>query len=38
MNVPNYLEKSPFAFPAIIAGSVILSALISVLLFRKRLF
>jgi magnesium transporter len=38
MNVPNFFQNNPAAFPIIIAGSVLLSALTSVLLFRRRLF
>jgi magnesium transporter len=38
MNVPNFFENNPMAFPIIIIGSVILSALTSLLLFRRRLF
>ncbi|NLT12787.1 MAG: magnesium transporter CorA family protein [Clostridiales bacterium] len=38
MNVPNFFENNPLAFPIIIIGSVVLSALTSILLFRRRLF
>ena len=38
MNVPNFLGNNPMAFPSIIIGSIILSALTSVLLLRRRLF
>lgn len=38
MNVPNFWGNSSMAFPVIVGGSVLLSALISFLLLRRRLF
>lgn len=38
MNVPNFWENNPTAFPAIILGSMILSALTSFLLLRRQRF
>ena len=38
MNVPNFWENNPFAFPFIVGGAVLLSALISILLLRRRMF
>ena len=35
MNVPNFMENSPFAFPSVIVGSLLLSA-VGVVAFRKR--
>jgi len=35
MNVPNFMENSSWAMPAIITGSLILSFL-GVIIFRKR--
>jgi magnesium transporter len=38
MNVPNFWENNPFAFPFIIGGAILLSAVISILLLRRRMF
>ncbi len=38
MNVVNFLENAPAAFPIIIVGSAVLSVLISFLLLRQKLF
>ncbi|SHH53119.1 magnesium transporter [Sporobacter termitidis DSM 10068] len=38
MNVPNFWENSHLAFPIIVGGSVLLSAITSFLLLRRRLF
>ena len=38
MNVPNFLENTPLAFPIIVGGTVLLSAVTSLLLMRRRMF
>ncbi len=38
MNVPNFLENSPAAFPVIIIGTALLSVLTSFLLIKNKLF
>jgi len=38
MNVPNFLENNPMALPFILGGSVVLSALATFLLMRRKIF
>ena len=38
MNVPNFLENSPAAFPVIVIGTALLSVLTSFLLIKNKLF
>lgn len=38
MNVINFLEKTPAAFPIIVAGSAVLAVLIFLMLVKKKLF
>jgi magnesium transporter len=38
MNVPNFFQDNPMAFPIIVGGTILLSAITSILLFRRRTF